>query len=124
MKKILAIVWKDIRLRFAGPSEWLFFLILPIVFTLVLAGGTAGAGDARIRLLVVDQANTPLSAELIAALGKSEAVRPEVVPLATAESEFSQRRVSAVLVIPAAFDVRATQSGDRPSSSCASSPTT
>jgi ABC-2 type transport system permease protein len=33
MKKILAIIRKDIRLRFAGPSEWLFFLILPIVFT-------------------------------------------------------------------------------------------
>ena len=105
MKKMLAIIRKDIRLRFAGPSEWLFFLILPIAFTLILAGGTAGAGDARVRLLVVDQANTPLSAELIAALGKSEAIRPQVAPLATAESEFSKRRVSAVLIIPAAFDL-------------------
>ena len=111
MKKILAIIRKDIRLRFAGPSEWLFFLILPIVFTLILAGGTAGAGDARIRLLVVDQANTSLSAELIAALGKSEAIRPQVAPLATAESEFSQRRVSAVLIIPAAFDVPQLRAG-------------
>ena len=111
MNKILAIIRKDIRLRFAGPSEWLFFLILPIVFTLILAGGTAGAGDARIRLLVVDQANTSLSAELIAALGKSEAIRPQVAPLATAESEFSQRRVSAVLVIPAAFDVPQLRAG-------------
>ena len=111
MNKILAIIRKDIRLRFAGPSEWLFFLILPVVFTLILAGGTAGAGDARIRLLVVDQANTPLSAELIAALGKSEAIRPQVAPLATAESEFSQRRVSAVLIIPAAFDVPQLRAG-------------
>ena len=105
MHKILAIIRKDIRLRFAGPSEWLFFLILPVAFTLILAGGTAGAGDARIRLLIVDQASTSLAAELIAALGKSEAIRPQVAPLATAEAEFSQRRVSAVLVIPAAFDV-------------------
>ena len=111
MKKILAIIRKDIRLRFAGPSEWLFFLILPVAFTLILAGGTAGAGDARIRLLVVDQANTSLAAELIAALGKSEAIRPQVAPLATAESEFSQRRVSAVLVIPAAFDVPQLRAG-------------
>ena len=101
MKKILAIIRKDIRLRFAGPSEWLFFLILPVAFTLILAGGTAGAGDARIRLLVVDQAQTPLSAELIAALGKSEAIRPEVRSYATAEREFSQRSASAVLIIPA-----------------------
>ena len=44
MNKILAIIRKDIRLRFAGPSEWLFFLILPVVFTLILAGGTGGGG--------------------------------------------------------------------------------
>ena len=111
MNKILAIIRKDIRLRFAGPSEWLFFLILPVAFTLILAGGTAGAGDARIRLLIVDQANTSLSAELIAALGKSEAIRPQVAPLATAESEFSQRRMSAVLIIPAAFDVPQLRAG-------------
>jgi ABC-2 type transport system permease protein len=111
MKKILAIIRKDIRLRFAGPSEWLFFLILPVAFTLILAGGTARAGDARIRLMVVDQASTSLSAELIAALGNSEAIRPQVAPLATAESEFSQRRVSAVLVIPASFDVPQLRAG-------------
>ncbi len=33
MKKIFAIAWKDTLLRFTGWSEWLFFLILPIVFT-------------------------------------------------------------------------------------------
>ena len=42
MKKIFAIAWKDTLMRFTGWSEWLFFLILPIVFTLVLAGGTGG----------------------------------------------------------------------------------
>lgn len=29
MKKISAIAWKDFRLRFTNPSEFLFFLILP-----------------------------------------------------------------------------------------------
>jgi len=111
MNKVLAIIRKDIRLRFAGPSEWLFFLILPVIFTLILAGGTGGQGDARVRLVVVDQANTPLSAELIAALAKSEAIRPDVMPLASAESEFSQRRASAVLIIPPAFDLRQGQPG-------------
>ena len=112
MNKLFAIAWKDTRLRFTGWSEWLFFLILPVIFTLILAGGTGGQSDARVRLVVVDQSNTPLSAGLIAALGKSEAVRPEVVPLATAESEFSQRRASAVLIIPAAFDLRQLTSGN------------
>ena len=48
MKKILFIAWKDTALRFASGFEWLFFLVLPIVFTLVLAGGTgSGAGQPR-----------------------------------------------------------------------------
>ena len=48
MKKIFAIAWKDTLMRFTGWSEWLFFLVLPIVFTLVLAGGTGGSSDSRV----------------------------------------------------------------------------
>ena len=80
MKKILNIIWKDTILRFSSKSELLFFLILPIIFTFILAGGTGNQGaDNRIRLLVVDQAQSPLSAQIIAELEKSETVRPDVL---------------------------------------------
>jgi ABC-2 type transport system permease protein len=81
MKKILAIAWKDTVLRFSGLAEWLFFLILPIVFTFVLAGGTGAPSDSRVRLLVVDQARSSLSSELVAALSQSPSVRPDLVTL-------------------------------------------
>jgi ABC-2 type transport system permease protein len=111
MKKIFAIAFKDARERFTGFTEWLFFLILPIVFTLVLAGGTGASSDNRIRLVVVDQANTPLSADLVTALENSAAVRPELMTLAKAEEQFSQRRASAVLIIPVEFDLAHLQQG-------------
>lgn len=111
MRKILAIAWKDTLLRFSGMAEWLFFLILPIVFTVILAGGTGASADSRIRLVVVDQANSPLSTELITTLGKSEAVRPEVLPLSKAEDEFSKRRASAMLVISSGFDLQHLRQG-------------
>ena len=111
MKKIFAIAWKDTLTRFTGWSVWLFFLILPIVFTLVLAGGTGGSSDSRVRLVVVDQANSPLSADLVAVLGNSQAVRPDLLTLAQAETQFSQRSASAVLVIPAAFDLAHLEQG-------------
>ncbi|MEZ0396148.1 MAG: ABC transporter permease [Anaerolineales bacterium] len=110
MKKIIAIVRRDIRIRFNGFSAWLFFLILPILFTVVLAGGTPGSGDSRIRLVVVDRAATPLSAELIAALENSESIRPEVLPLEEAEYQFESRRASAVLIIPPGFERAALES--------------
>ena len=103
MKKIFAIIWKDTIIRFASIYEWLFFLILPIVFTMVLAGGTGGSSDQRVELLVVDQAQSPLSASLIASLEESDTVRPELMDLAGAEELFANRRASSVLIIPLAF---------------------
>lgn len=103
MKKIFAIFQKDLINRFSSKLEWLFFLILPIVFTFAL-GSSSPQGDNRVRLVVVDQANTPLSQELISSLENSESVRPEVVALEKAESEFNARRTSALLIIPAGFN--------------------
>ncbi len=85
MAKIIAIYEKEIRLRFSSLAEWLFFLILPIGFTLVLGGGTGGSADSRVRLVVVDQANTPLSHTLRDMLSQSSAVRPDLLPLQQAE---------------------------------------
>ncbi len=111
MKKIFAIAWKDTILRFSGWAEWLFFLILPVVFTVILAGGTGASSDNRVRLVVVDQANSPLSADLVTALENSQAVRPVAATLKQAETQFSQRRVSAVLVIPSEFDLAHLEKG-------------
>ncbi len=111
MKKILAIIWKDLVLRFTSPAEWLFFLILPIVFTLVLAGGTGGTEDDRVRLAVADQAQSKLSAELIAALEQSDTVRPDVMTLNEAEGQISAREVAAALILPADFDLETLKKG-------------
>ena len=114
MNKIFAIAWKDTLMRFTGWSEWLFFLVLPIVFTLVLAGGSGGSTDSRVRLVVVDQAASPLSAELINALGNSQAVRPDLLTLVQAEAQFSQRTASAVLILPSDFDLAHLEQGSLP----------
>ena len=106
MKKIIAIMYKDLRIRFTSWSEWLFFVILPVTFTVVLAGGTGGYEDYdhRIRLVVVDQAQTSLSTEFIGGLEASESVRPDVLSLDKAERALAEREASAVLIIPETFD--------------------
>ena len=116
MRKIFAITLKDVIVRFSSTSEWLFFLILPVIFTFLLAGGTGGPSDARIRLVVVDQANTPLSADLIDTLAKSEAVRPDLLPLDQANDEFDTRRANVMLVIPTGFDLDHLTAGASPTS--------
>jgi ABC-2 type transport system permease protein len=112
MKKIWNIIWKDTILRFSSRSELLFFLILPIVFTFILAGGTGTqAGDNRIRLLVVDQAQSALSTRIVSELEKSATVRPDLMTLDKAESEFDARNASALLVIPPDCDSQTLATG-------------
>jgi ABC-2 type transport system permease protein len=112
MKKIFAIIWKDAIIRFISPWELVFFIILPLAFTFLLAGGTSdGEGDPRIRLLVVDEAQTSVSAQIIAELERSTAVRPEVAMRAEGQDQFDERRASALFIIPAGLDVSALQAG-------------
>jgi len=112
MKKIFAIAWKDAIIRFSSPSEWLFFIILPIVFIFIFAGGVpTGDENNRIRLVVVDQANTTISHEIIAELEKSTSVRPDLLSLEEAEEQFDAREATVVLVIPAGLDLESIQNG-------------
>ncbi len=112
MKKIFAIAWKDAIIRFASKSELLFFIILPIVFTFLLAGGTpSGNEDPRIGLLVVDKSQTAISQQIITELENSTAVRPDVVSTEEAQKQFDDRRADAVFIIPAGIDIASLQNG-------------
>jgi ABC-2 type transport system permease protein len=112
MKKIFAIAWKDAIIRFASKSEWLFFFILPITFTFLIAGGVpSGDDDNRIRLLVVDEAQTSISQQIISELENSTAIRAEIVAREGAESQFDDRRASVVFIIPAGIDIESLQNG-------------
>ncbi len=112
MKKILHIIWKDTILRFTSKTELLFFLVLPIFFTFILAGGTGNQTDNRIRLLVADEAQTALSEQIIAELEKSETVRPDVMSVEDAQSEFDERNAVAILIIPADCNAATLQNGE------------
>lgn len=112
MKKIFAIAWKDAIIRFASSSELLFFIVLPVIFTFLLAGGTpSGNEDPRIRLLVLDEARTAISRQVIDELENSTAVRPEVATRDEAQSQFDERRASAVFIIPMGTDIESLQNG-------------
>src|SRR5512140_810714 len=112
MRKIFAIAWKDALIRFASRSELLFFIILPLVFTFLLAGGTpSNNDDNRVRLVVVDQAHSPLSQQLIADLNKSSAVRPDTMTLEAAEAGFKARQIPVLLIIPAGFSSDSLKNG-------------
>src|SRR5512136_20208 len=110
MRKLIAIAWKDTQVRFSSPLEWLFFLVLPIVFTVALAAATGG-GDQRARLVVVDQAGTAASSLFAESLRSARGIRMDLLPLANGEAELRARRTSALLEIPQGFDLAALAAG-------------
>lgn len=70
LRKITAIAWKENLIRFSAPSELLFFLVLPIVFTFILGRPQTAnpAPPQGIPLVVVDEDASPFSQALVAAL--------------------------------------------------------
>ncbi|PKN98503.1 MAG: hypothetical protein CVU42_11820 [Chloroflexi bacterium HGW-Chloroflexi-4] len=109
MKKIIAISIKDTLVRFTSPVEWLFFLILPIIFTLVIGSGSGPSSDNRVKMLVVDQAKNSLSETLITSLQASSSVKIELETLEEATSRLDQKKVAAVLIIPDNFNQESLQ---------------
>ena len=107
MPKTIALAWKDALVRFANRSELLFFIILPVAFTVLLAGVAVpggGAADQRLPVAVADGDGSRLSAELLAALAASTAVRAELLPAQEAAAAFAGGDVLALLTIPPGFE--------------------
>jgi ABC-2 type transport system permease protein len=100
MKKIFAIALKDNLVRFSSKSEWLFFLVLPVVFSVVINLATTSQSDSRIALLVVDQDGGELARDLVDVLKESKTVAVKEYSFPDAESKFRDRQAPAMLVIP------------------------
>lgn len=103
MRKIFAIAFKDALVRFASRSEILFFLVLPLTFTVLIGGATGGSGDNRLPVLLVDDDQGALAAELTTALAASDAVRLVPQTRIAAEQSFTGDDYSALVTIPAGF---------------------
>lgn len=106
MIKTWAIAWKDALIRFSSRMELLFFIVLPMVFTLLLGGGLgmgAGQQDERLPIAVINNAGSPLAEEMLAALDASTTVRAIVYDAVAADKALDDKDVLAVLDIPATF---------------------
>ena len=110
MAKLFGIIKKDIRLYFASPISLVFFIVLPVMFTVVLAFATGGFGG-EIVLSYVDQANTPLSANLVQLIQEGDGLKTRGIDLVTAQSQFAEGNLDAYLVIPADFNTETLLNG-------------
>ena len=104
MFKIFAIAMKDIKIRSSGKTELLFFLILPLIFTILLSGMFFGSSSNKIVMVVVDEDNTALSGALVSSLHASEVVAPSLMTLENAHKTFDKGNAAAILIIPSGME--------------------
>lgn len=114
------IALNDLRIFFADRSNWFSLIGLPIVLTLLLGGVFQGSGTApRFAVDVVDQDNTPQSAQFIADLSAASpslyvcpnddsASNPCNLPTVDLTADVARDRVragisGALLIIPEGF---------------------
>jgi linearmycin/streptolysin S transport system permease protein len=100
MSKVIAIAWKDIKIRSSGKTELLFFIILPVIFTVLLSGMFFGSGSSKIVMVVVDEDNSALSQQLVRMLQASQVVAPSLMTRENAQSAFDKGNAAAILIIP------------------------
>ena len=107
MSKLLAIAWNHIRIEFEDRSTIVFFLILPLAFTVIvgsaLGGSNNSTGDTRPVVIVVDVDQSTLSQEFVTALQGSKIMRAETMSQAEADRAFEDDQAIGVLVIPIGF---------------------
>ena len=85
MLRIFDITAKDLTQLLRERSTFLFFLIMPLAFTLLFGfafGGFGGSGDPRIPVGLLDQDQSQLSASLHDVLAESEVIRLVESPFA------------------------------------------
>ena len=104
MSKVITIALKDMKLRFSGKTELLFFLILPLIFTMLLSGVLFGGGANKIVMVVVDEDNSDLSHKLVSLLQSSEIVMPSLLMRESAQETFDKRDAAAILIIPSGIE--------------------
>jgi ABC-2 type transport system permease protein len=111
MSKLLAIAWNHIRIEFEDRSTIVFYLILPLLFTVVigaaLGGNPSSSGDTRPVVIVVDVDQSTLSQEFVTALQGSKIMHAEAMSQAEADRAFEDDQAIGVLVIPIGFQAAA-----------------
>ena len=115
MNKIWQIIKTEFKIEFAYPVTWLFFLVIPIIFTLAIGAALGGSSqtttssttddsDSRPILLIRDEDQTSLSERLIDNLVNSEAINSVVVPMEDEITDEQWSILSGVLTIPVGFE--------------------
>lgn len=104
MGKFFGIIKKDVMLYFDSVGSIIFYIVLPIIFTVILSFATGSFADSSISLAYTDQANSPLSKQLLEILAENENLVLQHMAADQAQKEFKEGKREVYLLIPQDFN--------------------
>jgi ABC-2 type transport system permease protein len=112
MHKLWSIIKMEFKLEFAYPITWVFFLVLPIVFTMAIGAALGGSAamqqqdeerDLRPFLLIYDQDQSGLSTTLTGRLLESKTIKAQVIYQSDEFTDKLRQQLQGYLSIPKGF---------------------
>src|SRR5215471_19058996 len=104
---LYALVWKDLQVFLADRRAMIVSFVLPIAmasfFGFLFQGRASRAESSRIPIRVVDQDDSPVSRQLVGALGLEKALAVEVATAAEGRTAVRKGRAAVAAVIPPGF---------------------
>lgn len=97
---------------FRTPANIIWTLVVPIVFSLVIAALFSGPGGGPQTVYIVDEDRTETSRRFVDGLA-SRSYQPRAVPREEAEGQLAAGSSGFVLIIPSGFEAAATQGQPR-----------
>jgi ABC-2 type transport system permease protein len=108
MRKIGAMLLKDGMIYFSSPMQWLFFLVLPVAFSVLLGlAGEGMEGENPMDLGAADKSSTGISKDFLDTLEETGAFNIVMMENKdAAEKAYRSGNISGYLIIPDDFSLR------------------
>lgn len=103
MKKIWAICLFELQRLLRKPRSYLVMFLLPLVFTLLFGNLLGDSGDNKIKLLVVDEDQSVLSASYYKTVKGNKLLDVSLVSKEDAKEQLKNKKVAAAVIIPKEF---------------------
>ncbi|WP_028401260.1 ABC transporter permease [Ectobacillus panaciterrae] len=113
MKKIWAICSFELQRLLRKPRSYLVMFLLPLVFTLLFGNLLGDSGDNKIKLLVVDEDQSVLSASYYETVKGNKLLDVSLVSKEDAKEQLKNKKVAAAVIIPKEFQSGITEGNEK-----------
>jgi ABC-2 type transport system permease protein len=103
MNQVLWLTRNTLKVILRKKSNFIVFLILPVLFILISIGIHCGGGGGSVNIGIVDKDQSALSNDMVDAISKENKFKMSVVAEKDQEKKLTSGELDSIMIIPAGF---------------------